>query len=71
MSAFLSIVRNVQASELKKGMLAQGRDGVMRTVKVIKSSPKANGAKSYTISFAGGRVDSFDAYEIVKTTVQG
>lgn len=67
MSAFLNIVRNVAANELKKGMTAQGRDGVMRTVKVVKASPKANGANAYVVGFAGGRVDSFDAYEMVKT----
>jgi len=67
MNAFISIVRNVAANELKKGMTAQGRDGVMRTVKVIKTQDKLNGAKSYTIGFAGGRTDSFDAYEMVKT----
>ena len=65
MNAFISIVRNVAANELKKGMTAQGRDGVMRSVKVIKARPKANGA--YVVSFVGGRVDSFDAYELVKT----
>lgn len=67
MNAFINIVRNVAANELKKGMTAQGRDGVMRTVKVIKTQDKQNGAKSYTIGFVGGRVDSFDAYELVKT----
>jgi hypothetical protein len=67
MNAFISIVRNVAANELKKGMTAQGRDGVMRSVKVIKASPKANGANAYVVSFVGGRVDSFDAYELVKT----
>ena len=67
MSAFLNIVRNVAANELKKGMTAQGRDGVMRTVKVVKARPKANGANAYVVSFAGGRTDSFDAYELVKT----
>lgn len=67
MSAFLSVIRKKQANEVRVGDTAEGRDGVMRTVKVVKTSPKANGANAYVISFAGGRVDSFDADEIIKT----
>ena len=67
MNAFISIVSKKCANALKAGDMAEGRDGVYRTVKLVKPRPKANGANAYVVSFAGGRIDSFDADEIIKT----
>ena len=66
MNSFVSVIRNKRADEIRVGNTAQGRDGVWRTVKVVKSKAKAVGT-CIMIGFAGGRTDSFDSYEMIKT----
>lgn len=68
MNAFIRIVRNKRADEVKAGDTIEGRDGVYRAVKVVKSKANPNGSRCIVIGYASRRTtDAYDAYEMVKT----